>query len=142
MVMLLLILTGICTLTDLRDNRIYNGILVPAALLGLGARLVPMCGGSMAAMGMALVRMGFMLALLLPFWALSGDGIGGGDVKLYAVVAILVEGGALLLLVLISLLIAAAYGLMLRIRHGRGGRMRIGPAVFCASVLYAGGIYG
>lgn len=142
MTALLLILTGICTLTDLRDGRIYNVVLVPAAIVGLILRGLPMCGGSWVAVLSALARMGVVLLAFLPVWALFPGGIGGGDIKLYAVIAILVEGRILLILICLSLAVAAGYGIFLRIRSGRGRRMRIGPAVLCATVLYVGGVYG
>lgn len=139
---LLLLVTGVCTLTDLRDGRIYNAVLMPAVVVGLALRALPMAGGSWASLGEAFLRMGLMLALLMPFWMMLRGGIGGGDVKLYMVTAVMIEGRALLMLVFWSLLIAAMYGLLLRIRRGRGGRMRIGPAVLCAAIAYAGGVYG
>lgn len=142
MAALLLILTGICSLTDLRDARIYNAVLLPALVLGLVMRTLPVCGGSISALGSALVRMGMVLILFLPFRVLVPGGIGGGDVKLYAVIAALLEGRTLLSFLLISLLLAGIWGLLLRIQRPGVRRLRMGPALFCAAVLYTGGIYG
>lgn len=142
MEMLLLILTGICSLTDLRDGRIYNAVLVPMTLLGLVLRVVPLFGGSMPAFVSAMQRMGLVLVLLVPFWILFPQGIGGGDIKLYAAIAVFLEINTLFLFMQGSLLIAACDGLIRRYLCHRRGRMRIGPAALCAAALYVGGIYG
>lgn len=139
MAMLLLVSTGICALTDIRDGQIYNCIVVPSAAAGLLLQGLTICGGTQEQFLAALLRMCGMLVFLLPFWLLLPGGIGGGDIKLYAAIAVMLEWDALRILIFLSLFLAGAYGLL---RKGSGRNLRIGPAVFCAAILYAGGIYG
>lgn len=139
---LMLIITGICAMTDLYVGRIYNAVLLPATVLCLAVRTLPVCGGSTTVLGMALLRAGMLLLAFLPFWLLIPGGMGGGDVKLYAMIAILLDGRTFLQFLLLSLLVAVGYGLLLRAVGSTTRELRIGPGALCAAVLYAGGIYG
>ena len=80
----LLITVGICLVTDIREQKIYNKVLLPALILGLAGNVffhgLPGLTSSLA---------GFLLGmglLILPFFA---GGIGAGDVKLMGVIGIL-----------------------------------------------------
>ncbi len=78
---LLILILGICTITDLRKRRIYNIIVFPGILLALISHLVTggWLGGLHSLYGFS-VGLGL---LLIPF--LLG-GMGAGDVKLLALV--------------------------------------------------------
>lgn len=154
----LLALTGSSAATDLWRGRIYNVVVVPALALGLVLAGVPACGGSPAILGERATMMLFVLALCLPFWMCLPGSIGGGDIKLFLAMAVLLPGSAFLILLFVSLAGACVVSMlrnMLLVRgraphvvaqmaatRSRDGRMRIGPAVFCATLLYVGGFYG
>lgn len=139
---LLLVVTAACALTDVRDGKVYNVVVVPAAIAAMIMQGVPSLGGSIAMSGAALLRSISAMLLLLPFWVLFPSGIGGGDIKLYMVVASVLPWEEFLILLLLSLLLSAIYGIFMRLVIHDTGQLRIGPAVFCASLLYIGGIYG
>lgn len=71
----------ICIATDLKSRLIYNKVLLPFLIIGLGVNFHtggwPMLLDSLKGFGLGLVM------LLIPF---SLGGIGGGDVKLLAVI--------------------------------------------------------
>lgn len=80
----LLIVLGICICTDLRSQKIYNAVLLPAFIFAAGYYLLTAGGpGILFSLKGALV--GLML-FLMPY--LLG-GIGAGDVKLLAIVGAL-----------------------------------------------------
>lgn len=143
----LLTLTGSSAVTDVIFGKIYNGIVLPATVLGLVLAGVPAWGGSGAALAERAANMLIVAAIFLPFWMGLPGSIGAGDIKLYFAVAALLPQDALLCMVLLSLLAAGSIGVLRIVRQRRGagngaGRIRIGPAVFCAALAYAGGLYG
>jgi prepilin peptidase CpaA len=77
----LMLLLIICLATDLRERKIYNMVLIPALLFGLGYNffmgswpgLLQSIEGILAGLGL----------LIIPF---AMGGMGGGDVKLLAVI--------------------------------------------------------
>lgn len=70
-----------CLYTDLKERKIYNKVLVPAFFIGLYLKALE---NGLAGIGDSLLGFGLGLGfLLIPF--LLG-GIGGGDVKLLAVI--------------------------------------------------------
>ena len=73
---ILFIYLGVCALTDLRRRRVYNVIVVPGLVLGIGmyTALHGWQGCVTALLGCA-----SGCAMLLPFYLLGG--IGAGDVK-------------------------------------------------------------
>lgn len=79
--MVLTLVLLICSITDLKDRKIYNLVLIPALLFGLLYNLIV---GSWQGLGLSLLGTlaGFSI-LILPF-ALGG--MGAGDVKLLAVI--------------------------------------------------------
>jgi prepilin peptidase CpaA len=78
---LLLIVLAICFITDVRERKIYNKILLPALLLSL---LWNIGTTGLQGLGSSLLGMtaGFLL-LLIPYLM---KGMGAGDVKLLAVI--------------------------------------------------------
>jgi len=78
---LLILVVCICLYTDLKERKIYNVILLPAFLIGIIINFF-----SMGLNGLIFSLIGFgvgLLVLIIPFMA---GGIGGGDVKLLAVI--------------------------------------------------------
>lgn len=78
---LVILMMAICILTDIKSRRIYNKVLIPFLLAGLAANFLT--GGwqllSDSLMGLLIG----LAALIIPF---ARGGIGGGDVKLLAVI--------------------------------------------------------
>lgn len=92
---------GIAVITDWREHKIYNKLLVPAFLIAL---LLHMFQGGISGLTSSLIgaALGFIL-LLLPYFM---GGIGAGDVKFLAVIGAF--GGATF--VLTSFLYGAVIG--------------------------------
>ncbi|MDW7672313.1 MAG: prepilin peptidase [Bacillota bacterium] len=81
---ILLTTIGICLITDIRKQKIYNKVLLPALILGLGGNII--VNGFP---GLQSSILGLILGIgLLIFPHLAG-GIGAGDVKLMGVIGIL-----------------------------------------------------
>lgn len=79
--LLLLILLAICFVTDIRERKIYNKVLLPVLLLSLFWNTV-MDGWSGLGSSLLGLAAGFLL-LLIPYLM---KGMGAGDVKLLAVI--------------------------------------------------------
>ncbi len=81
---LLIIMVGVCLYTDIKEQKIYNKVLLPALVIGLA--------GNMLLYGLPGLKNSFlgllagMGLLLLPF--LLG-GMGAGDVKLLGVIGVI-----------------------------------------------------
>lgn len=78
---LVISLTAICVITDIKSRRIYNKILIPFLVAGLAAGFL--AGGWNSLLDGAKGFIIGLLALVIPF---ARGGIGGGDVKLLAVI--------------------------------------------------------
>ncbi|MCR2823182.1 A24 family peptidase [Lederbergia panacisoli] len=89
---LLLIILAICFITDVRERKIYNKILLPALLLAIIWNIVTegLSGFGSSMLGMTA---GFLL-LLIPYLM---KGMGAGDVKLLAVIGAM-KGASFVLL--------------------------------------------
>ncbi|MHB8158210.1 MAG: A24 family peptidase [Desulfocucumaceae bacterium] len=78
---LLLALLVICIITDLKNRRVYNIVLLPFLCVALGVSFItggwPLLLDSLE---------GFLIGLALLFIPFSKGGIGAGDVKLLAVI--------------------------------------------------------
>ncbi len=103
-----------CIVTDIKSRRIYNKILIPCLIIGLS---VNFAGGGWPGLlnGVKGFFMGLML-LIIPF---AKGGVGGGDVKLLAVIGG-IKGPAFVLSTFLAG--AVAGGIMataLLIRHRR-----------------------
>ena len=118
--------------SDLFERRIPNRIVVPAAFA---------CAAAWAASGIALfalvdglVLVGALLALSL----LRPEALGMGDVKLALLLVLGLDGRAVVAL-LVALALAAAFGLLLLLRFGRGAASRKLPLApfFAAGALLA-----
>lgn len=81
---LLMILLVICVITDIRERKIYNKVLLPFLVLGL---IIHLAIGGFSGLGFSLAGTvaGFVI-LLIPYFM---GGMGAGDVKLLAVIGAL-----------------------------------------------------
>jgi prepilin peptidase CpaA len=105
----------ICAITDLQHRKVYNKITYPSFILGL---LLHFCVlGLPGLIAGAATGFGFIFfgVLLLP---LIGGAIGGGDLKLIAVIGAFVGFGATLHVLFYSLLLASVLGLVMATFNG------------------------
>jgi Flp pilus assembly protein protease CpaA len=111
---------GALAYSDVTEHRIPNRIVVPASL-ACAALLFAEGSGAEHLFG-SLALVGLMLALGLA-WQAS---FGMGDVKL-ALLLVLGLGEVATQALVLGLLLAAAYGAVLMLRHGRSASMRSLP---------------
>lgn len=78
---ILIITVSICLWTDLKERRIYNKVLIPALVLGVGVNIL-----NDGLIGLRSSGLGFSLGLLMLIIPFLSGGIGGGDVKLLATI--------------------------------------------------------
>ncbi len=77
-----LLLTSIAAITDFRTGKIPNWLTLPGALAGLGYSVV-----AHGTQGLWLSVLGLLICFLVPaivYWSSKGRAIGGGDLKLFA----------------------------------------------------------
>jgi leader peptidase (prepilin peptidase) / N-methyltransferase len=118
--------------SDLGERRIPNRIVVPAAAA---------CAAAWAASGIALFALIEGLVLVGALLALSlvrPEALGMGDVKLTLLLVLALEGRGVVAL-LITLALAAGFGLLLFLRFGRNAASRKLPLApfFAAGALIA-----
>ena len=118
--------------SDLAERRIPNRIVVPAAAA---------CAAAWAASGIVLFALaeGFVLVgALLALSLVRPEALGMGDVKLALLLVLGLDGRAVLAL-LVTLALAAAFGLLLFLRFGRPAASRKLPLApfFAAGALIA-----
>lgn len=111
---LTVLLMVICIYTDIKGRRIYNKVLLPFLAAGLAANLL--AGGLP---GLMESSKGSLIGLGLLFIPFAMGGIGGGDVKLMAVIGA-IKGPAFVLSTFLAGAIAGGIlALALLIRHRR-----------------------
>jgi prepilin signal peptidase PulO-like enzyme (type II secretory pathway) len=118
----------IITVSDLAYHLIPNKVVLPFLGLFLILRFFFHSEYTYANHLFGMVA-GFVLFLLLAI--LSRGGIGGGDIKLYAVVGLFLGTPLLLLSILLSTLLGSLYGVFLMLCKGAGRRTAIpfGPFI-------------
>lgn len=79
--LLLLTLTSVCLITDLKFRKIYNAVLLPALIIGI---VLNIYGSGIN--GLYFAMKGFALGLAILLIPFIMGGIGAGDVKLLAVI--------------------------------------------------------
>lgn len=79
--LVLAIMLLVCMATDLREHKIYNMVLLPAFLFGIGYNIL-----TTGWPGLLQSALGFLVGLAILFIPFALGGMGGGDVKLLAVV--------------------------------------------------------
>ena len=95
-------------ITDILKNKIFNEWL----LLGCMAKIVLLFTGTgmQEMILMPVLKAGMTLILLFPIYYIRG--IGGGDVKLFAVLSMFLSSGELVSSVMIAFFIAAVFGII------------------------------
>ena len=79
--LVLLLILLICAVTDLKERRIYNLVLLPGLLFGI---IYNLAAGGWTGLGQSLL--GLLLGLVILIIPFAIGGMGAGDVKLLAVV--------------------------------------------------------
>lgn len=127
-------LLAIITVSDLAYRLIPDKVILPFLILFLLLRLILPSEYSYAnhLIGIAV---GFGLFLLLA--VLSRGGVGGGDIKLYAVVGLFLGTPLLLLSIFFSTLAGTVYGVLLMLAKGAGRKTEIpfGPFIALGSMI-------
>jgi leader peptidase (prepilin peptidase)/N-methyltransferase len=129
---LLVAALGAVVESDLAQRRIPNRIVVPAAVacaaLWLAGGIVPF----------ALIDGLVLVVVLLALSLYRPQALGMGDVKLSVLLVLGLDGRGVLAL-LVGLALAACFGLLLLVRHGRAGGSRQLPLApfFAAGALIA-----
>ena len=118
MAVLCFLLSVVC-LTDYRNARIPNGMIMIIFLYGLGYRYRDAGGGGLTEY---LVNSILMLLLLYPLFKIGA--LGAGDVKLFSVTAGCLSKQVVPCFVVVSLLISAMISLI-KICRDRSGRERM-----------------
>jgi Flp pilus assembly protein protease CpaA len=136
---LLLLLTGTCAAGDLLTGKIYNKVLLLFLTPGIFALISPPEAGAVSegpGRGTAALLSFFFLYCI---WSMTGGaGIGGGDVKLFTLSTLFMDGAAVLPMFLTAALLALFYGLGARCL-GRRKSVRLAPFLFTSCVLSAAG---
>ncbi len=111
---MLLLLIGVCLYTDLREQRIYNKVLFPVLLAGLGVNII-FYGLS----GLQQSALGFLLGLAVLLVPYLAGGMGAGDVKLMAVIGVIKGPIFVFEAFLLTAVAGGLIALFLLIRQGR-----------------------
>ena len=93
-------------LTDLWRNKIYNAWILPGMLVGL---VISVYQGGLQGLWTSAVSMIVSLGILLPVYFLNG--IGAGDVKLFAAVAAFLSVQAIITCIIFSFLIKGLFSI-------------------------------
>jgi prepilin signal peptidase PulO-like enzyme (type II secretory pathway) len=124
----------IITVSDMAYKIIPDKVLLPFFVTFLILRFFihPMESYYSHLIGMVL---GFTIFLLIA--VISKGGMGGGDIKLFAVVGLFFGYPLLFLTILLSTLLGTMYGILLIIMKGAGRKTEIpfGPFIACASLI-------
>ncbi|WP_423407868.1 prepilin peptidase [Heyndrickxia sp. MSNUG] len=117
---LLMILLVICVITDVKERKIYNKVLLPFLLLAL---IIHLATGGFSGLGFTVAGtiVGFAV-LLIPYFM---GGMGAGDVKLLAVIGAL-KGTVFVLTAAVYMALAGGILalIVLFFRKGAWGRIR------------------
>lgn len=111
---LIFLLMAVCIFTDIKSRKIYNKVLIPFLLAGLAANILT--GGWP---GLVESAAGFLVVLVLLIIPFAKGGIGGGDVKLLAVIGSIKGPAFVLGSFLAGAIAGGVLALALLIRHRR-----------------------
>ena len=92
-------------LTDIYKNKIFNNWILAGVICGMAVWL---SAGSPEQIWMKLIRSICVLLLFLPVYLFGG--IGGGDIKLFMVIAMFLNNEDLLTVIIMSFVIGAVIG--------------------------------
>ena len=132
------------TFIDLRHQIIPDTITLPGIVMGLAlSALFPaLQGETLPLMGLfgsfvgALAGGGFLFATgVLAEWILKKEALGGGDIKLLAMIGATLGWQGVVWTIFVSSLMGSAVGLYLRMRTGQE-RIPFGPYLAAAALFY------
>jgi leader peptidase (prepilin peptidase)/N-methyltransferase len=136
--LLLASLLIVCTVTDLQERLIPNVVVLTGAVLLLVVRLfvhpMPIWNYGLAFfIGGGLL----LLAAWLGYLLMRKEGMGGGDIKLFAVIGLALGAGPVLLAVFLSALFGLAGSILLSLlnRNRPGGEIPFAPYIAAAAFI-------
>ncbi len=118
---------------DLHHQIIPDSISFPGIIIGFAGSFVnPDVTWQQSGLGI-LIGGGILYAIALGYFLLTKrDGMGGGDIKLLAMIGAFLGWQSLLYVVFASSLTGSIIGILVMIRYGRGSKMRIPFGPFLA----------
>ena len=125
---LLLFVLSLVTISiiDLQQMIIPDVITIPGMLVGLGVSLFPFSPPWYESLiGLLAGGGGLLLVALAYYWISGKEGMGGGDVKLLAMIGAWMGWKALPLVLLLSSLSGTLVGALFLLIQGKGFRLRI-----------------
>lgn len=131
--LLLISLLVIITVTDLAYMLIPNKILWPFGFLLMGSRIFAPLNPWWDSLAGALIGFG----LLLLIGIVSKGGMGGGDIKLFFVIGLVLGTVHTLLTLFLAALIGSVVGIMMLRKQGKGRKtpMPFGPSIALATII-------
>jgi leader peptidase (prepilin peptidase)/N-methyltransferase len=122
------------------DHRIIPDIIsLPGILLGfLASMILPQLNWSDSLIGIG-IGGGILLAVAWGYQLFTGkDGMGGGDIKLLAMIGAFLGWKGVLFTVMASSLIGTVVGIVLMVRTGKGIKMALpfGPFLSIGAILF------
>jgi len=123
---------------DLAHTIIPNAITLPGTVVGLGASLwLTPVGGGNAVLGVLVGGGLFLLIAVLSASILQREGMGGGDIKLIAMIGAFLGWHAVLVTIFLGAVLGALVGtvLMLVRRQGRKEPVPFGPFLALGALL-------
>lgn len=129
----------VITFIDLKHRIIPDVISLPGIPLGFAASFVlPAMNWIDSAIG-ALVGGGILLVIAVAYYVVAkNEGMGGGDIKLLAMIGAFLGWKAVIMTLLIASFSGSAIGLALMLRYGKGSKYAIpfGPFLAAGALAY------
>ncbi len=135
--MTLVSLTTISAFTDLWKDRISNWLVLNGIFLGF---LIRLGLGGPSACGEAMLSLLTAFLMLMPLYLIGG--IGAGDVKLFACIAVYMCVRQIVPCILIALFVGGVFGLVLLLYHRRRGlTIHFAVPILISVLLHVGGLW-
>ena len=132
---LMTLLSG-SALTDLWRNKIYNAWILPGMLVGL---VISVYQGGLQGLWTSAVSMIVSLGILLPVYFLNG--IGAGDVKLFAAVAAFLSVQAIITCIIFSFLIGGLFSIpVILTKRNLKQTIHFAVPILISVLFYIGGL--
>ena len=128
----------VITVIDLYHQIIPDGISIPGIGVGLlGSLVVPPLTFLNGLLGVLLGGGSLLIVATLYQWLFKREGMGGGDVKLLAMIGAFLGWKAVILTILLSSLIGSITGILIMVIQGKGFKYAIpfGPFLSLGAVL-------
>ena len=124
---------------DIRHQIIPDVISLPGVLIGFaGSFINPLVNWQQSALGI-LIGGGVLYGIAMGYYLLTKrDGMGGGDIKLLAMIGAFLGWQSLLFVIFASSLLGSIVGLVAMVKQRKGGRTRIpfGPFLSIAALCW------